>query len=69
LAGHYTAYAKNDGVWYKFNDDQVEDIEDESSIISNAAYNLFYARSDIDFGNLDYEDIRNRLHTESALIK
>jgi ubiquitin carboxyl-terminal hydrolase 22/27/51 len=27
LAGHYTAYAKNDGAWYKFNDDIVEEIE------------------------------------------
>lgn len=48
-AGHYTAYAKNDGYWYRFNDDQVEEIENESQICSNAAYNLFYARRDMNF--------------------
>ena len=64
LAGHYTAYAKNEGVWYRFNDDQVEQIDNENSIVSNAAYNLFYARRDIDFNDLDYQKIRNVLSKE-----
>jgi hypothetical protein len=63
--GHYTAYAKNDGDWYKFNDDEVDDIENESSIVSNAAYNLFYARRDINFGQLDYQAIKNVLKTSN----
>jgi ubiquitin carboxyl-terminal hydrolase 4/11/15 len=56
--GHYTALAKNDGVWYRFNDDQVDEIENTGSIVSSAAYNLFYARRDIDFSALDYNQIR-----------
>ena len=64
MAGHYTAYAKNDGQWYRFNDDIVEEIDNESQIISNLAYNLFYARRDIDFDNLDYSALKNVLHTD-----
>jgi ubiquitin C-terminal hydrolase len=63
--GHYTAYAKNDGQWYRFNDDEVEDIENETSIVSSAAYNLFYARRDIKFDNLDYSAIRNVLKSSN----
>lgn len=59
--GHYTAYAKNDGVWYKFNDEAVEEIENTASIVSPAAYNLFFQRRDMDFTNLDYEALRNRI--------
>lgn len=65
LAGHYTAYAQNQGYWYRFNDDQVDEIENDSTIVSNAAYNLFYARRDIDFDNIDYERIKNVLRNES----
>jgi len=63
--GHYTAYAKNDGQWFRFNDDEVEEIENEASIVSNAAYNLFYARRDIKFDNLDYSAIRNVLKSSN----
>ncbi len=63
LAGHYTAYAKNQSHWYRFNDDQVDDLE-ESQIVSNAAYNLFYARRDIDFENINYDEIKNELKTD-----
>ena len=63
--GHYTAYSKNDGEWFRFNDDEVEEIENEASIVSNAAYNLFYARRDIKFDNLDYSAIRNVLKSSN----
>ncbi len=63
--GHYTAYAKNDGKWYRFNDDEVEEIENEASIVSPAAYNLFYARRDISFENLDYQSIKNILKSSN----
>jgi ubiquitin C-terminal hydrolase len=59
LGGHYTAYCKNDGAWFRFNDDHVDEIENDSSIISNAAYNLFYQRRDINFKNLNYFKIQN----------
>lgn len=36
-------------------------MENENSIVSHAAYNLFYARKDLDFENLDYESIKNIL--------
>ena len=61
LAGHYTAYSKNNGTWYRFNDDQVDQIDNEAQIVSNAAYNLFYARRDIKFERLDYRKIRRGL--------
>lgn len=57
--GHYTACAKNDGAWFRFNDDNVENIESENQIVSNAAYNLFYQRRDINFKNLNYFTIQN----------
>ena len=63
--GHYTAYAKNQGDWYRFNDDEVEDIENDGCIVSNAAYNLFYARRDIEFDNLEYTAIRNALKSSN----
>jgi len=62
-AGHYTAFVKNQGQWYRFNDDIVDEV-DESVIVSNAAYNLFYARRDIDFSNLNYHKIKNSLKPE-----
>ena len=59
LAGHYTAIAKNKGTWYRFNDQHIDEIDSENSIVTNAAYNLFYARRDIDFERLDYQLIKN----------
>ena len=42
--GHYWCYAKNlDGNWYNFNDEKVTSIE-ESDLISNNAYCLFYKK-------------------------
>jgi len=44
--GHYTAYGinKNDHKWYYFDDSYVKLVDDESTIISPAAYLLFYQR-------------------------
>ncbi|RCI10149.1 hypothetical protein L249_8413 [Ophiocordyceps polyrhachis-furcata BCC 54312] len=44
--GHYTAYAKNfvDGRWYSFNDSAVHIVSDLSSMVTSAAYLLFYRR-------------------------
>jgi ubiquitin carboxyl-terminal hydrolase 4/11/15 len=41
--GHYTAYARNATTdkWYKFDDSQVSPIDPES-VITSAAYSLFY---------------------------
>ena len=46
--GHYTAYCKNpiDGCWYSFDDTKVSQIQ-ESSIITEDAYILFYQRSSL----------------------
>lgn len=44
--GHYTAYAKNfvDGKWYNYNDSSVSLVSDPQSVVSSAAYLLFYKR-------------------------
>ncbi|KAH6610302.1 hypothetical protein Trco_000322 [Trichoderma cornu-damae] len=44
--GHYTAYAKNfvDGRWYNYNDSSVSPVSDASSVVTSAAYLLFYRR-------------------------
>ncbi|EGR32981.1 ubiquitin carboxyl-terminal hydrolase family protein, putative [Ichthyophthirius multifiliis] len=41
--GHYTAYAKNEGFWYRFDDSNVEKINN-SIICSEESYILFYER-------------------------
>ena len=41
--GHYTAFGKNDGSWYHFNDSSVSKAL-ESEVVSSAAYILFYRR-------------------------
>ncbi|MCB0370987.1 MAG: hypothetical protein KDD45_16590 [Bdellovibrionales bacterium] len=43
--GHYTAYAKNNGKWYDYNDSSVRACS-ESSIGGSGAYILFYKRKD-----------------------
>ena len=40
--GHYTAYAKNDGKWYLFDDESCRQVEDLTDIVSQKAYVLFY---------------------------
>ncbi|XWW97606.1 hypothetical protein V2A60_005591 [Cordyceps javanica] len=44
--GHYTAYAKNfvDGRWYNYNDSSASLVSDPQSVITSAAYLLFYKR-------------------------
>jgi ubiquitin C-terminal hydrolase len=47
--GHYTAFAKNKDtqLWYNFDDSRVTLIRDvEGTVVSNAAYVLFYERRD-----------------------
>jgi len=47
--GHYTAYTRNllDGRWYNFDDERVTLIDDPSSVVTSAAYVLFYVRRDL----------------------
>ena len=42
--GHYTAFCKNNGNWYEFDDSRVKRIKDEKDLITNAAYILFYKK-------------------------
>ena len=46
--GHYTAYCKNDGKWYKFDDEDITLIYNEDLIFSSNAYILFYKFIDED---------------------
>jgi ubiquitin carboxyl-terminal hydrolase 4/11/15 len=41
--GHYTAYAKNQGEWYEFDDSRVGSTR-KKEIVSSSAYILFYER-------------------------
>ena len=43
--GHYTAYCKNAGKWYEFNDSSCRGTS-EGSITGSGAYILFYKRRD-----------------------
>ena len=58
--GHYTAFCKNSitNKWYEFNDSYVSEINDESKIISNNAYVLFYKRKDL--SKLNWNEIYNK---------
>lgn len=43
--GHYTAFCKNkDGIWFSFDDERVEIIDNLEKIVSGNAYILFYKR-------------------------
>ena len=42
--GHYTAFCKNNGIWYEFDDSKVKRIKDEKKLISSSAYILFYKK-------------------------
>jgi ubiquitin C-terminal hydrolase len=44
--GHYTAYVQNNGNWYTYDDSSVHRIDDPKSIVTEAAYVLFYRRRD-----------------------
>lgn len=41
--GHYTAYGKNNGEWYEFDDSRVGSTR-KKEIVSSSAYILFYER-------------------------
>jgi len=48
MGGHYTAYCKNvNEKWYEYNDSSVHQIQDPSSVITDAAYVLFYKRRQV----------------------
>lgn len=64
--GHYTAFAKNHktGLWYDFDDSRVSQV-DPDSVITDAAYNLFYQRKDFYADQeISFESIRNLVNTE-----
>lgn len=45
MGGHYTATVKNaNNKWYVFNDRSVSELQDESKVITNKAYCLFYRK-------------------------
>lgn len=65
--GHYTAYAKNaiDDKWYNFNDSSCSQVRGnpEGSVVSSAAYNLFYRRRDW------HEENMKKLNFDKLAIK
>ena len=81
--GHYLAYAKNQNEWYTFNDSSVSQI-DESRLITNSAYVLFYRRRDLEnyfnvdslykkpfvnYENSDIEEINKKLCNDQVSDK
>ena len=71
-SGHYTAYAKNplDRKWYEFNDSSVAEVENLSSIVSEAGYNLFYKKKDFKFDdNIDFDSIKNTWNYEDFKLE
>jgi hypothetical protein len=45
LGGHYTSFVKNqEGTWYHYNDQMIELIQNPQSVVSPAAYCLFYRK-------------------------
>ena len=47
--GHYTSYCINqfNKKWYLYDDNQCFPISDESKLVKEAAYILFYVRKDV----------------------
>ncbi len=57
--GHYTAFCKNNGVWYDFNDSSVNECSSSDSVVTGAAYVLYYKRKDFfPEGSIDFQQIR-----------
>ena len=46
-SGHYTAYCKNEGEWYTFDDEKIRKVNNPSLIISNGAYILIYRKKSL----------------------
>ncbi|PHH91308.1 hypothetical protein CDD83_1012 [Cordyceps sp. RAO-2017] len=68
--GHYTAYAKNfvDRRWYSFNDSSVHVVSDPTSIVTSAAYLLFYRRrSSGPLGGPRFAEILDKYDRENGL--
>jgi len=62
--GHYTAFGLNylTNKWYDFDDSSVS-VVDSDSIITNAAYNLFYIRKDFyPEGKINFAEIANKVN-------
>ncbi|EFE37805.1 ubiquitin C-terminal hydrolase, putative [Trichophyton verrucosum HKI 0517] len=67
--GHYTAYARNfvDGLWYEFNDSHVTMKRDPSSVVTSAAYLLFYRRrSDVPLGGSFLARLTEQAHDRAS---
>ncbi|UKZ80751.1 hypothetical protein TrVFT333_008515 [Trichoderma virens FT-333] len=69
--GHYTAYAKNfvDGRWYNYNDSSVSAVSDPSSVVTSAAYLLFYRRrtsGGSHLGGPQYAQIFEKYNTDTS---
>ncbi|KAG5981926.1 hypothetical protein E4U55_002487 [Claviceps digitariae] len=67
--GHYTAYAKNfvDERWYSYNDSSVHVVSDPKSVVSSAAYLLFYRRrSSGPLGGPKFRDMFERYDAEHS---
>lgn len=64
--GHYTAYCKNNGKWYDYDDFHVSPVNEnklKETIVSSDAYNIFYRRRDWHENNVkngvDFDAIQN----------
>ncbi|EFQ99536.1 protein kinase subdomain-containing protein [Nannizzia gypsea CBS 118893] len=67
--GHYTAYARNfvDGLWYEFNDSHVTMKRDPSSVVTSAAYLLFYRRrSNVPLGGSFLAKLTEQAHDRGS---
>ena len=53
--GHYTAFCRNpqDDKWYEFDDSRCSQVRDARSVVSSAAYNLFFRRRDWHAKNME----------------
>lgn len=49
--GHYTAYAKNNGKWYNYDDSSVSEV-DAKDIVTKKAYCIFYEKRNTDVYNI-----------------
>ena len=62
--GHYTAYAKNNGTWYYYNDSHVSNESYSMRIKSSEAYVLFYKKKGIE--NVNWEEVYNKEFVDYA---